>query len=144
VELRKDLPACLRQNCASDAGWKAFLTSHGLTEERVEAYLRNRIEILRFIEQRFRQGISIPSQDIETYYRETLLPQYTKGEAIPSLDKVSARIEEILLQQHVNALFGDWLNNLRKQGDIEVLDPTLEAPASAASATRGNDEKGSQ
>jgi peptidyl-prolyl cis-trans isomerase SurA len=132
AELRKDLPACARQNCASDAGWKAFLAAHGLTQSRVESYARSRIEILRFIEQRFRLGISISQKEIETYYHDTLVPQYAKGEAIPSLDKVSSRIEEILLQQHVNILFGDWLANLRKQGDIEVLDPALEAPAQQA------------
>ncbi len=48
------------------------------------------------------------------------------GEAIPTLDQVAPRIEEILLQQQVNVLFDDWLKNLRKQGDVEVLDPALE------------------
>jgi hypothetical protein len=128
-EIRKELPACVRQDCAADAGWKAFLAAHGLTQRRVESYLRYRLEILRFIEQRFRQGISISPKEIETYYHDTLLPQYAKGEAIPPLDQVSKRIEEILLQQHVNVLFDEWLDNLRKQGDVEVLDPTLEAPA---------------
>ena len=127
--IRKEIPACVRQNCASDAGWKAFLATHGLTQDGVETYLRYRVEILRFIEQRFRQGISILPQDIENYYRVTLVPQYAKGETVPPLDQVSSRIEEILLQQRVNALFDDWLSNLRKQGDIEVLDPALEAPA---------------
>jgi hypothetical protein len=127
-EIRKELPACVRLNCASDEGWKAFLTTHGLKSERVDSYLRYRLEILRFIEQRFRQGISITPQEIETYYRDTLLPQYTQGEAIPSLDAVSPRIQEILLQQQVNVLFGEWLQNLRKQGDVEVLDPALATP----------------
>jgi hypothetical protein len=45
---------------------------------------------------------------------------------------VAPRIEEILLQKQVNALFDDWLRNLRKQGDIEVLDPELETPESGA------------
>ena len=138
VELRKELPVCVRQNCASDEGWKAFLTAHGLTPERVDTYLRFRIEILRFIEQRFRQGISISPEEIATYYHDTLLPQYAKGEAIPTLDKVSARIQEILLQQRVNGLFDDWLNNLRKQGDVEVLDPTLEAPSHESPAAPGS------
>ena len=31
TEIRKELPACVRQNCASDAGWKAFLAAHDLT-----------------------------------------------------------------------------------------------------------------
>jgi hypothetical protein len=132
LEIRKQLPACVRENCASDAGWKAFLFTHGLTLDEVQTYLRHRVEILRFIEQRFRQGISIPAEEIDTYYHNTLLPQYAKGEAIPPLDLVSQRIQEILLQQRVNALFDDWLNNLRKQGDIEVLDETLQAPAPAA------------
>ncbi len=125
-ELRRDLPECVHQNCASDAGWIAFLAAHHLTQERVAAYFRYRLEILGFIEQRFRSGIHIPQQDIENYYRNTLLPQYKPGERAPSLEKVSPRIEEILLQQQVNILFDEWLTNLRNQGDVEVLDPSLE------------------
>jgi hypothetical protein len=128
AQIRKELPACVHEDCASEAGWKAFLAAHGLTAERVQSYTRYRVEILRFIEQRFRQGIRISPQEIETYYRKTLVPQYKKGEAIPTLDQVSPRIEEILLQQQVNVLFDDWLTNLRKQGEVEVLDPALEAP----------------
>jgi hypothetical protein len=153
AEIRKELPACVRENCASDAGWKAFLAAHNLTPERVDAYLRFRLEILRFIEQRFRPGIRISPQDIETYYHKTLLPEYAPGEAVPSLDKVSPRIEEILLQEQVNALFDEWLTNLRKQGDVEVLDPALETPEAsetpqtkpvAQSSSRSAVEKGSQ
>jgi hypothetical protein len=126
AEIRKELPACVRENCASDDGWKNFLAAHDLTTERVEAYLRYRLEILGFIEERFRPGIHITPQDTETYYRDKLLPQYGPGEAIPSLERVSPRIEEILLQQQVNVLFDEWLTNLRKQGDVEVLDPALQ------------------
>lgn len=130
AEIRKDLPECVHQNCASEQGWATFLAAHGLTERRVAAYFRYRLEILSFIEQRFRAGIHIPQQDIENYYRNTLLPQYKSGEEKPALDKVTPRIEEILLQQQVNALFDEWLTNLRNQGDVEVLDPTLEGPRS--------------
>ena len=129
VELRKQLPVCVREHCASEEGWTAFLDRHGLTEPRVEAYLRNRLQILRFIEMRFRQGIRIPEPEISTYYRDTLLPQYPAGQAAPPLADVSARIEEILLQQKVNAMFNDWLDSLRQQGEVEVLDPSLEAAA---------------
>jgi parvulin-like peptidyl-prolyl isomerase len=137
AEIRKDLPACVRQNCASEQGWKAFLAAHGLTLERVESYLRYRIQILRFIELRFRQGIRISEQEIETYYRETLLPQYAAGDALPPLEKVAPRIEEILLERQVNVLFDDWLRNLYKQGDVEVLDPALEAAEPPGGAKKG-------
>lgn len=145
-EIRTEVPTCVRQNCASDAGWKAFLAAHGLTAEHVEAYLRYRLEILRFIEQRFRQGIQISPQQVETYYHDTLLPQYVPGETIPPLDQVAPRIQEILLEQQVNVMFDNWLNNLRQQGDVEVIDPDLipqpppaaETPAGPSGAEGGS------
>ncbi len=131
-EIRKELPECVRDNCGTQKGWEAFLAAHGLTDARVESYLRDRMEILRFIEQRFRQGIRVSPQQVEAYYRDTLLPQYAPGAPVPSLESLSPRIEEILLQQQVSALFEDWLKNLREQGDIEVLDPALETAAANA------------
>jgi len=125
-EIRRELPACVRLNCVTEEGWKRFLREHGLTAEQVENSMRRRIQILRFIEVRFRQGIRIDPKEIGSYYRETLLPQYSAGETPPPLDQVAPRIEEILLQQQVNVLFDGWLTNLRKQGDVEVLDPALE------------------
>lgn len=154
-EIRAELPICVRENCTSDAGWKAFLAAHGLTEERVVSYLRYRLEILRFIEQRFRQGIQISQQQVEAYYQNTLVPQYAPGETVPSLAQVAPRIQEILLQKQVNVLFEAWLGNLRQQGDVEVLDPQLApelapevapepAPASAPAAQTPPDASGAE
>jgi len=133
AELRKELPACVHEDCATDAGWKAFLAAHNLTPERVNAYLRYRLEILRFIELRFRQGIGISQEEVARYYNKTLLPQYKPGETIPSLEQVAPRIQEILLEQQVNVLFDNWLANLRQQGDVEILDPDLEIPGKTGS-----------
>ncbi len=125
-EIRKQLPICVRENCSTDDGWKRFLDNHGLTQARVESYLRGRMEILRFIEIRFSQGIRISQQEIEAYYNNTLEPQYQTGQKAPPLDQVAPRIEEILLQRQVNAMFSGWLDSLRKQGDVEVLDSSFE------------------
>ena len=57
--------------------------------------------------------------------------------------QVSSRIEEILLQQRVNELLDNWLSNLRKQGQIEVLDPALEtADAKDNGGAEGMSETG--
>lgn len=132
-EIRHSLPACVRNNCETEQGWKSFLAASNLTPERMASYMRYRLQILAFIEQRFRSGIRIPAEDVQKYYRETLLPEFDSADAAPPLEKVSARIEEILLEQRVNELFDDWLTNLRKQGDVEVLDSSL-AEAAAKEA----------
>jgi hypothetical protein len=131
AEIRKELPICVREDCATDPGWQAFLSRHDLTQQQVESYLRDRLATLRFIEERFRQGVRVSQDEIATYYRDTLLPQYQPGQTVPPLEQVAPRIQEILLQQHVNTLFGDWLDNLRKQGQVEVLDHSLDSPAGA-------------
>jgi len=135
-QLRADLPACVRAKCSTAEGWQAFLAAHRLDEDRVERYLANRLQILSFLEQRFRTGMRVSREDIEAYYRTSLLPQYPAGEKPPPLDAVAPRIEEILLQQRVSALVGDWLTSLRRQGEIEILDPALE---SAEMKSRGGE-----
>jgi hypothetical protein len=137
AQIRRELPFCMHRNCVSADGWKQVLAERGLTPERVASYLRYRMQILAFIELRFRQGIRITPEEIADYYGKTLLPQYKPDELVPSLESVADRIEEILLEQRVNLLFDDWLANLRKQGDVEVLDPELESPGSASTPEKG-------
>jgi hypothetical protein len=48
---------------------------------------------------------------------------------------VAPRIEEILLEEQVNVMFDNWLDNLRKQGNVEVLDPSLESSDATATGS---------
>lgn len=135
AELRQNLPACKHRDCASAAGWAAYLATLGLTPERVSDYWIQRMAMLRFIEMRFRSGIRISPEDIQKYYKETLAPKYLRPEDAPPLAKLSDRIQEILLQQQVNALLTDWLKSLQDQGQVEILDPELRDAAPADTGT---------
>ena len=129
ADLRKDLPACVRADCASEAGWKAFLEKAGFTEDELRARLRLRTEVLHFIEQRFRSGIRISDKQIEDFYTGTMLPQYQKEHVTaPPLATLSPRIEEVLLQQQVSALLDQWLKSLRESGSVRILKQGEEAP----------------
>ncbi len=124
--LRKQLPACIKYECETEAGWTRFLREHSLTPSEVTARWRQRMQILSFVDARFRAGVRISKPDIEDYYNKTLAPEFKKQNvSAPPLDSVSSRIEEILLQQHVNVLLQDWLTSLRDQGNVIILDPAL-------------------
>ena len=128
-DLRKDLPACAKADCTSESGWKTFLEAAGFTEDELRARLRLRRQVLRFIEQRFRNGIRISDKQIEDFYTGTMLPQYQKEHATaPPLSVLSARIEEVLLQQQVSALLDQWLKSLRENGSVRILKAGEEAP----------------
>jgi parvulin-like peptidyl-prolyl isomerase len=126
--LRKSIPEC-KNVCDSDAGWQNFLTKHGFTEETFKARWLARMEVLRFIEERFRMGVRIPDAEIKTYYEKNILPEFAKQHtAAPKLEAISDRIQEILLQQQVSNLLGDWLKSLRAQGSVAVLKQGEVAP----------------
>jgi peptidyl-prolyl cis-trans isomerase SurA len=127
--LRKAIPKCAAYHCETDAGWKKFIEDRGFTVEEVQDRWRRRMEVLRFIEDRFRMGIRIMPADVDAYYKTTMLPMYEKEKApAPPEATIADRIQEILLQQRVDSLLEDWLNALRAQGSVRVLKPGEEAP----------------
>lgn len=121
-QLKKDLPACKQAHCETDAGWQQFVTSHGFTVPELTDLWRQRMEVLQFIELRFRGGIRVTPEQISTYYKETLLPEYRKqGVTPPKPDAVSDRVREVLLEQQVSSLLNDWLRSLRAQGSVRIM-----------------------
>ena len=128
-ELRKDIPACKQFQCETNAGWQKFVAAQGFTLPELEERWRQRMEILKFIEIRFRAGIRIEPAQIKDYYEKTLLPEYRKRNAAPPpLDAISDRIQEILLQQQVGNLLTDWLTSLKAQGTVRMMRPGEEVP----------------
>jgi peptidyl-prolyl cis-trans isomerase SurA len=126
TQLRQSLPDCAKYDCTKDAGWEKFCADHGFTPALVLERWRLRMQLLAFVEQRFRAGVRISNPEIEQYYKEKFVPRFNESHLTPpALDKVSDRIQEILLQEKVNLLLDGWLSSLHEQGSIKVLDPTL-------------------
>ena len=122
--LRKEIPACKQAHCETDAGWAKFVADQGFTTNELLDELQKRMEILKFVEIRFRSGILIDQAQIKTYYDKTLLPEYARRHATaPPLDAIKSRIQEILLQQQVTNLLGDWLKTLKAEGSVRVVRP---------------------
>lgn len=121
--MRRDIPACKQQyRCDTDEGWAKFLGDHGFTVEEFRSRWRQRMQLLKFIEVRFSNGISVSDDAISTYYQKTMLPEYVRRKVTPPrLDTIKQRIEEVLVQQQVSALLDDWLKSLRAQGSVQFM-----------------------
>ncbi|HEX4581620.1 MAG TPA: hypothetical protein VH139_06145 [Acidobacteriaceae bacterium] len=122
--LREHLPACVGQGCETEAGWRRFLAARGFTEAELHRRWKQRMQILDFIGVRFRTGIRIARPEIEAYYKEKLVPVFEARKLTPPpLAQVSDRIDEVLLQEHVNVLLSDYLLSLKDAGSVQILDP---------------------
>ncbi|MGA1980872.1 MAG: peptidylprolyl isomerase [Acidobacteriaceae bacterium] len=127
--LRKSIPRCAAYHCETDAGWAKFVADQGFTMDEVSERWRQRMQVLEFIEDRFRMGIRIEQADIDDYYKNTMTPMYAKEKMTPPAEAtVADRIQEILLQERVNKLLDDWLTALRAQGSVRIMRPGEEAP----------------
>jgi peptidyl-prolyl cis-trans isomerase SurA len=124
TQLRAVIPECAQYHCETETGWQALLKARGLTEKEVEAHSSQRMLILSFIQSRFGNGVRITDPEIADYYNKTLVPPLqAKGIKPPPLAVVSSRIEEILLQRRVSSLLLEWLQSLKSEGSVSILDP---------------------
>ncbi|MBN9617519.1 MAG: peptidylprolyl isomerase [Acidobacteriales bacterium 59-55] len=127
--VRRDIPACKQYHCETDAGWQKYVGDRGFTVKEFRERWRQRMQLLKFIEVRFRNGIRISDDDIKNYFEKTMLPEYAKRHVTPpKLETVSPRIEEVLLQQQVGNLLRDWLKSLRAQGRVRIMRADEVAP----------------
>ena len=122
LALRQAIPECKQYHCETEAGWTRYVQAQGFTLAQLTERWRQRMEILKFIELRFRMGIRVEPQEIKDYYDKTLLPDYARQKAkAPALAEVSDRIQEILLQERVTSLLEDWLKSLKAQGSVRLI-----------------------
>ncbi len=121
--LRATIPACAKYDCRTDAGWKAFVEAHGFTEPEVADRVRERLEILKFINLRFGVAARVSNAEVRKYYDEVLRPKLEAGHAaVPEYDAVAPQIREILRQQQVSGMLDQWLQSLRGEEHVRILD----------------------
>ena len=120
IEARVQL---LRESYASKGGLPALLRQLGLQESELISYLRLEFSILKFVDFRFRPFINVSGDEIKAYYDEKLTPQLRKSQIeLPALGQVSAKIEEILREEKINAALEQWVSEIKRNSRIEYFD----------------------
>ncbi len=136
AEVKKQQPGCAQAHCDTTAGWTKYLADRGMTPEEVNQRWRERLVILDYLNLRFRQGVRVPTDQVQSYYDKTLVPEFrAKHETPPPVKSLQPRIEEILLQEQVTKQIDEWEASLRQQGSVEIL-----VPAYGQSNAHGQDQ----
>jgi len=138
-EVQQRVQEIQKQHDATDpASWQSALASYGLDQKQLETHVAHDISILRQVEARLRPAVQIAPQTIESYYRDTFLPQLRKaGAAVVPLAQVSGKIREILTEQKINELFASWLRSLRSESKISTAAPSSTPSSNPPAPTGG-------
>ncbi len=114
----------VRKKFGSQEAFESAVHSLGLDEREMLARFAIQEKTLRMIEQRFRPAAWPERAGIETYYRETFLPEYAlhhSGPAPPLAD-VEDKIREILVERNINRLLEAWLTEMKSSRRVRVHD----------------------
>jgi peptidyl-prolyl cis-trans isomerase SurA len=106
------------------------LQQRGISREELRESLQRQLAVLRFIEYRFRPGITIEDNEIADYYRSVFLEEQREarpGEAVPSLPAARGNIIEALTQQQIDAQLERWLNASRQQLQVRYREAVFGA-----------------
>jgi len=103
----------------SDARLREALETYGLTEDQLRQQLLWQLEVLRFIDQRFRAGVLVTDDDVRSYYdqhRADLARQNPKAQSFEALEP---KIRQSLEGERVNQNFSQWLEETRRHDRIQ-------------------------
>jgi len=111
----------------SEAQFRNRAGSVGLTRQKIEELLRQRILIDRFVDFRFRSFVLVTEQEVKRYYDEELVPKMrASGQVPPGIDEPKIRdgIMAILKQEKVDAEINRWLASARQRADVvQIAEP---------------------
>ncbi len=106
----------------SEAQFRERAGSVGLTPQKLDELIRQRILIDRFADFRFRSFVLVTEPEIKRYYDEILVPRVRAvGQVPPAISDVRDRIVEVLKQEKINAETDRWLTSARQRADVVQL-----------------------
>ncbi len=103
--------------------FKTKLDFFGLNKEDIQDYLFEKILFQRIIEDRFGLAVRVSLKEIEDYYRDkfVLTPTDPKNREPLPLMEVLEEIESAIKKEKIKLLVEEWLKNLRREADIQIL-----------------------
>lgn len=110
----------------SEDAFRSELKRYGLTEEQLRNQLRWQLNVLNFIEQRFRPGVLVSDEDVEKFFQENRAKlQQTAGSKPLTLDDAREQIVEQIAGERVNQQFFDWLERARRRANVRYREAAL-------------------
>lgn len=116
------LLAQAREKFPDESAYQQAVRTLGLDEQTLLRRLALQVVTLRLIDQRLRPAAWVEQKEIETYYRNTFVPEQERRAVgpPPPLEDVEAQIREILVQKKIDELLSPWLIELRSSHQVKV------------------------
>ena len=110
----------------SQAEFQSRLQSVGLTADKLNEIVEQRVRIEKYLDFRFRNFVVITQNEIADYYKDVYVPRLRSrapGQIVPTLEQASPAIEKTLTEAKIETDTDAFLDNARERAEIVMLSP---------------------
>jgi hypothetical protein len=96
----------------------------GLTSEKLDEIVEQRLRIEKYLDFRFRNFVIITQKEIADYYRDVFVPRFRlryPGRVVPTLDEAAAELERTLTEAKIESDTDTFLDAARERAEIVML-----------------------
>ena len=94
----------------------------GLTSEKLNEILEQRVRIEKYLDFRFRNFVLISQKEITDYYNAVYVPRVrARGQIVPKLEEARNEIESILTEAKIESDTDAFLDSARERAEIVML-----------------------
>ena len=114
----------LARNFPSPLEFQQRLQRVGLTTERLNDIVEQRLKMEKYLDFRFRNFVVISQKEIADYYREVYVPRFKSrfpGRIVPPLEQSRDEIEQTLKEAKIESDTDAFLDTARERAEIVML-----------------------
>jgi len=108
------------------AAFQERLRRVGLTSEKLDEILEQRLRMEKYLSFRFQNFVVISQNETAEYYRDVFVPRFRArypGRIVPTLDEVREEIETTLTEAKIESDTDAFLDTARDRAEIVILNP---------------------
>jgi hypothetical protein len=116
----------LARNFASPLEFQQRLQRVGLTSEKLDEIVEQRLKMEKYLDFRFRNFVVISQKEIADYYRDVYTPRVKArlpGRIVPPLEQVRDEIEKTLMEAKIESDTDAFLDTARERAEVVMLNP---------------------
>jgi len=116
----------LARNFTSLTEFQERLQRVGMTSEKLNEIVEQRLKMEKYLDFRFRNFVVISQKEITDYYREVYTPRVQArfpGRIVPPLEQVRDEIEKTLMEAKIESDTDAFLDQARERAEIVTLNP---------------------
>jgi hypothetical protein len=111
----------LAQAFGSAAVLQERMARAGMTSQQLDAILRDRVTVEKYLDFRFRAFVLISQKEITDRYNQEYARLRNSGRIVPTLEQAHSRIEQVLTEEKISSEIDKFIDNLREQPGTEIV-----------------------